>query len=157
MAWNENASEAKQRHIESSDPLASAEDLKQRLEEFASRLRQLKEQEPVGPSREWLEEAERRHEMLKASLDDYRKGRAEQRTNESAWDRTRRNAQTRYQSLQHSTRTGARNIARGIRKSWEGIANAFTRGYGLRNAFNRAFGRDQKQRHQEHESGRVAS
>jgi hypothetical protein len=159
MTWSTNASLPRQRQMEAFDAETSAENLKQRLDEFGSTLRHLKEQEPAGPCRERLEEAERLHHMVKASLEDYRRERAEQRANASAWERTRRDAQTRYRSLQQSTRPGAQNLADGIRKSWEGAANAFNRAYGLSKAFNRGFGRDQKQerrarkrRHQEHET-----
>jgi hypothetical protein len=136
MAWSENASVARQRQMESIDVVTSAEDLQQRLDEFGSQLRQLKEQEPEGPSKEWLDEAERRHQLLKASLEDYRRERAEQRANELAWEQSKRNVQTGYQSLQDYTRTAAHNVAEGFRKSWDGVTNAF----------NRAFGRDQEQR-----------
>jgi hypothetical protein len=67
MARSESASVRSQ--MELSDALTSVRDLKQSLDAFGSRLGQLKEQEPVGPSREWLEEAERRHQMLEAALE----------------------------------------------------------------------------------------
>jgi hypothetical protein len=135
MAWSENASVARQRQIELSDPETSAYELQQRLDEFGFQLRQLKEQEPAGPSREWLDEAERRHQLLRASLEDYRRERAEQRANELAWEERKRNVQSSYQTLQDYTKTAAHNVAEGFRKSWEGVTYAF----------NRAFGRDQEQ------------
>jgi hypothetical protein len=135
MAWSENASMARQTQFASLDPDMSAYELQQRLEEFGSRLRELKEQEPEGPSREWLEEAERRHRLLRAALEDYRRERAEQRANESAWETGKRNVQSSYDTLKDYTKTAAHNVAEGFRKSWEGVTNAF----------NDAFGRDQKQ------------
>jgi hypothetical protein len=135
MAWSENASITRHRETGLADAEISAEDLKQRLEEFGFRLQQLKEREPAGPSKEWLEEAERRHQRLKTSLEDYRRERAEQSANESAWDTTKRQVQTNFQSLQDYTKAGAHNVAEGFRKSWDGVTNAF----------NRAFGRDQEQ------------
>jgi hypothetical protein len=148
MASNKMASGAQQRQMGSSGALKNAEDLKQRLDEFGTRLRQIKGQEPAGPSREWLEEAERRHQMLEAALDDYLRERAAQRPDESACERAGRKVQTCYQSCDEcleAPRTGARDITKDIRGSWAGVANAFDRAYGLTNAFDRAFGRDQQQ------------
>jgi hypothetical protein len=135
MAWSENARMARQRQMGSAGAPTSAEDLQQRLDEFGFKLRQLKEQEPPGASREWLDEAERRYRQLKNALEDYRRERAEQEASESAWEATKRNVQTSYDSLEDYTKTGASKLAEGFRKSWEGVTNAF----------NRAFGRDREQ------------
>lgn len=134
MAWSENASAARQRQM-GSPAMTSAEDLQRRLEAFGAELRQLKEQEPRGASREWLEEAERRHQQLKNALEDYMRERAEQEANESAWEAAKRNVQTSYQSLEEYTKTGAHKVVEGFRKSWDGVTTAF----------NRAFGRDREQ------------
>jgi hypothetical protein len=135
MAWSENASAARQRHMGSPGAQTHAEHLQQRLEAFGVELRQLKEQEPMGASREWLEEAERRHQQLKNALEDYRRERAEQKANASAWEAAKRNVQTSYHSLEEYTKTGAHKVAEGFRKSWDGVTNAF----------NRAFSREREQ------------
>jgi hypothetical protein len=134
MAWSENASAARQRHMGSPGAMTSAEDLQRRLEAFGAELRQLKEQEPMGASREWLDEAERRHQQLKNAIEDYRRERAEQEA-ESAWEAAKRNVQTSYQNLEEYTKTGAHKFVEGFRKSWDGVTNAF----------HRAFGRDREQ------------
>jgi hypothetical protein len=135
MAWSENASTTKRPEAayRPTYPATSAEDLQQRLDEFGLRLQQLKDEEPVGPSREWLDEAERRYRALKSSLEDYRKERTELSENESTWETAKRNVHTSYDSLADYTKTGAQNIAEGFRKSWDAVTSSF----------NRAFGRDQ--------------
>jgi hypothetical protein len=115
---------------EASSAAASAEELRQRLDEFGLRLQQLREHEPVGPSREWLDEAERRYRGLKASLEVYRIEREAQSANESTWDTAKRNVQSSYESLADYTKTGAQNIAEGFRKSWDAVTSSFNRAFG---------------------------
>jgi hypothetical protein len=114
------------RETGSPDALTSPEDLQRRVDELGKKLRQLKEQESHAPSREWLEDAERWHQRLKTSLEDYRRERAalqyrmvraQQLANESAWETS-----------------AGQTMADGFRKTWDGLTKAF----------NRDFGRDQK-------------
>jgi hypothetical protein len=132
MSWSDNTSTTGRSEV--SYAAASAEELRQRLDEFGLRLQQLKDHEPVGPSREWLDEAERRYRGLKASLEVYRIEREAQSANESTWDTAKRNVQSSYESLADYTKTGAQNIAEGFRKSWDALTSSF----------NRAFGREQE-------------
>jgi hypothetical protein len=120
------------------DAVTSPEDLQQSLEEFGEKLRQLKEQESYLPSKEWLEDAERWHQRLKTSLEDYRRERAalqyrmvraQQLANEAA---ARRDVQPT--SLQEYVTTAGQTLSRRFRKSRAG----------LRKAFNRALGRNQQ-------------
>jgi hypothetical protein len=116
----------------SSDAVTSPEDLQRSLEEVGEKLRHLKEHEGYLPSREWLEDAERWHQRLKMSLEDYRRERAalqyrmvraQQLANESA---ARREVQY--------AKTAGQTIAEGFRNSRDRLTRAF----------NRAFGRDQE-------------
>jgi hypothetical protein len=50
--------------------MMSADDMKQRVDEFGDRLQQLQEQE-VEACKEWLQELESRHERLKNALEEY--------------------------------------------------------------------------------------
>jgi NADH dehydrogenase/NADH:ubiquinone oxidoreductase subunit G len=124
----------------SSDAVTSPEDLQHSVEEFGEKLRELKERESYAPNREWLEDAERWHQRLRTSLEDYRRERAalqyrmvraQQLANEAA---ARRDLLPNYESLQECLKTAGQTMAEGFRKS---------RG-GLTKAFNRAFGRNRK-------------
>lgn len=136
MAWSEIAC------IRNHRP--TPEDLKQRMNELCALVRQLKEQEPFGPSREWLEEAERRHQEFKTSLENYSRNRAEQCANESAGELAVRNVQASYQTLEDYTKTGAHHVAEGFRKSWDELTSYFNRAFGGDN-----FGRDNENTEQE--------
>jgi hypothetical protein len=137
----------------SSDAVTSPEDLQHSVEEFGEKLRELKEHESYAPNREWLEDAERWHQRLKTSLEDYRRERAALQyrmvqAQKLANDATvRRNMQPNYGSLQEYLKTTGQIMAEGFRKSRDGLTNAF----------NRACGRQQEPapRAPEHEGSRA--
>jgi predicted translin family RNA/ssDNA-binding protein len=55
---------------ETSETMMSAEEMKQKVDEFGERLQRLKAQE-VDASKQWLEELGRQHEKLKHALEEY--------------------------------------------------------------------------------------
>jgi hypothetical protein len=67
MATNNEEAE---RGTERTGEMMSADDMKQRVDEFGDRLRQLQAQE-VEVCKEWLGELERGHEELKTAHDEY--------------------------------------------------------------------------------------
>jgi hypothetical protein len=125
------------------------EDLKQRVDEFGDRIRQLKER-GFGAGKEWLEELERRQESLKHSLETYGKEQGGQlaKGSQFAWETTKRQAdwmltaadrqvQTNYQNLrdyvdrnQEIWKKGAAEFAEAVRKPWVDLANTFDRVFG---------------------------
>jgi hypothetical protein len=123
------------------DAVTSPEDLQQSLEDFGEKLRQLKEHESYLPSKEWLEDAERWHQRLKTSLEDYRRERAalqyrmvraQQLAKEAAGGTARRTVRPNYESLQEYMTTAGQTLSKRFHKSRAG----------LRKAFNRALGRN---------------
>lgn len=75
MAWSQY--ERSTTEQQPAEDALSAEDMKQKVEEFGNRLRQLRTQ-GISEGQEWLDELERRHEKLKNSLEDYTKNQGEQ-------------------------------------------------------------------------------
>jgi hypothetical protein len=110
----------------SSDAVTSPEDLQRSVAEFGEKLRQLKEQESYAPSREWLEDAERWHQRLKTSLEDYGRERA------ALQYRMVRAQQLADESARETS--AGQTMTEGFRKTRDGLTKAF----------NRAFGRDQE-------------
>lgn len=85
----------------------SADDMKQKVDEFGDRLRQLQAQEDEDGN-EWLEKLERRHEKLTSTLEDY---------SNDLIAATRR-VQSNYQQL------------REYMTAWVELTNAFNRAFG---------------------------
>jgi DNA repair ATPase RecN len=84
--------------------MMSAEDMKQRVDEFGDRLQQLQAQE-VEACKEWLQELEGRHERLKSALEEYIK----------MLTMAGKQVQTNYQNLREYV------------SAWAELTNAFNR------------------------------
>jgi hypothetical protein len=89
---------------EATGAMMSADDMKQRVDEFGDRLQQLQAQE-VEACKEWLQELEGRHERLKNALEEYIK----------MLTMAGKQVQTNYQNLREYV------------SAWAELTNAFNR------------------------------